>query len=286
MRKFFKMIATAMLVFALIVPVANAELQDMKATVYSWDGKISTDGKPVLTKLTSGVRFWVCAINTSTLETLYEHTDLDGQAMTSLTNPITSTNFASDTVCGDKIRFKVDPTDSADDRYVDLYVVDTNGGYFAFVENFDKYHHTVVIDERPGVVHHGVYRSAVITSTTEVDTEIDFDYDTFIHNVFVEIVTVETAQSGGVGVGVDVGLDTSSSGDVNGFVDGSDLTSSGYPTQSATVKGALIDDGTSDSLAYAIDGTDEVELCYAGDSTGNALGVVNIHYMFSVIPKH
>ena len=275
MKRIFKIFTVALMIFALTVPIASAEIQKMTASVYSWDGKMTTDGKPELTLLESGVRFWVCAIDTSTLETLTEH-----DSTTSLTNPVTSTNFASDTVCADKVQFQVDPTDATSDRYVDLYVVDTNGGYFTFVENFDKYQRTIVIDERPGVIHHGVYRTAVIASNTEVDTEIEWDYDTFIYNVVPEIITVDSGRA------IDVGIDTSSSGDIDGFVDGASLTTAGYPTQSATTKGDLIDDGTSDSLAYAIDGTDEQTFSYAGDSTANDTGVVNIHYMFSVIPKH
>lgn len=280
MKRIFTIFAALMLVFALIVPAAHADIKSYKATVYSWDGKINVDGTPVLTKLTSGVRFWVCAIDASTLETLYEHQDLDGSAYTSLTNPVTSTNFASDTVCGDMVRFRTDPTDSSADTYVDLYVVDTNGGYFAFVENFSPSNQTIVIDERPGVLHHGVYRTGVLATTAETDSEVDFDYDTFIHNVWIEVITTAANTL------VDVGIDTSVSGDVDGFVDGTPMTTAGYPTQSATYKGALIDDGTSDSLAYAIDGTDEQTMCYAMNSATAATGVVNVHYMFTVIPTH
>jgi len=271
---FFVIIA---IVLVMVIP-AHAESQKMWAKVYSWDGTMTVDGKPNLTLLTSGVRYWVCAIDTSTLETLYEY-DTPG---TSLTNPVTSTNFASDTVGQDMVAFTVDPTDATNDRYVDLYVV-TTSGYFAFVENFDKYTHTVIIDARHGVVHHGMYRTDAISGSTEIDTEVDFPYDSHIYNVFIEVLTADTA---GQNCGVEVGIDTSVSGDVDGFVNSANLGSTGYVTQSASNKGAFIDDGTSDSLVYSIDGTDEQTLCYAGDSASNASGVVNIHYLFSTTPQH
>lgn len=121
--KRFKLFTLILAAFALLAAVpAQAALQDMWAYVYKWDGKMSSDGKPVLTRLTSGVTFKVLAQNSDTAETLYYY-----KGSTALTNPVTTTNFAANTVCNDQVRFRVDPTDTTYDRYVDLIVVDTNG---------------------------------------------------------------------------------------------------------------------------------------------------------------
>ncbi len=277
MKRILTFLTIMLVAFALVIPVpAQAVSQYFRAEVYSWDGTQSFDGKPKLTLLTSGVRYWVTAINTSTLETLYES---DGT--TSLTNPVTSTNYASDTVGEDKISFWVDPTDSSADRYVDLYVVGTDG-FFTLIENFDKYQHTVILDKSPGKTHHGIYRTAVISGTTEVDTEVDFPYDSLVINFVAEVITVDTGASNDI----NVGLDTSAAGDIDGFIANADLTTAGYVTQSATNMGDLIDDGTSQAIVYGIAGTVEQTMSYAGDSAANSTGVANIHYWFNYSPLH
>jgi len=276
MHKFRNFIIALLAVFVFAIP-AQAVQQDMWAYVYKWEGGMNADGTLVLTRLADSVRFWVQAEGSDTLETLYE---FDDSANTSLTNPVSVANFESATVCNDRIAFSVDPTDSTNDRYVDLFVVMQDGGFMAFVENFDKYTHSVVIDARPGVEHHGAYRSAVIVSTTEVDTEVDFAYDTIVRAVTAEIITVDT----GALCNIDVGIDTSVSGDVDGFIDGIDLTTAGFVDNTITTVGDLLDDGTDiEPVGYAIDSTDEQTLCYAGDSTGNSTGVVMIHYWFTRI---
>ena len=197
MRK-WKLFAVIFTVLSLLVAVpAQAALQDMWAYVYKWEGKVNSDGTMALTRLTSGVTFKVLAHGSTTAETLYEFAD---PALTSLTNPVTTTNFASATVCNKRVAFKVDPTDSTDDRYVDLIVVDTAGGYTAFIDHFDKYTHTVVIDERPNVIHHGMIWFGAST-TSVVDTGIDFQLYTFIQDVQVDVVTVASAKTLDVGLG-------------------------------------------------------------------------------------
>lgn len=146
MKRFFIFLAVLM-AFCWTVP-AQAEFADMWADVYKWTGGYNADGSRQVTKLTSGVQYQVLSYGTTTLETLYVY---NSNAFTSYTNPVTSTYF--DAV--DRIQFRVDPTDSTTDRYVDLIVVDTSGGYTAYVKGFDKYTHAVIIDERVGVDHVG-----------------------------------------------------------------------------------------------------------------------------------
>lgn len=257
---------TLIAIFAFVFsPVLGwCEMQDMWADVYADTGS----GRVELTKITSGVTYKVLAVNADTSETLYVY---DDQAFTSLTNPVTTTNFNSP----DRVQFRTDPTDSSTDRYVDLIVVDTAGGYTAFVEDFDKYTHTIVINERPNIQHHGViwwsYSSAV-----EVDTGIDFDYDTRIEGVSLEVVTVDASAT------VDVGLlSTGTNGDADGFLDGVSTTTAGIPLVTLTTSGALMDDGTNfDPDGHSIISANEQSLTYTG-SSGSDTGYGYIHYFFT-----
>lgn len=261
---------TLIAIFAFVFsPVLGwCEMQDMWADVYADTGKINASGRVELTKITSGITYKVLAVNADTSETLYVY---DDQAFTSLTNPVTTTNFNSP----DRVQFRTDPTDSSTDRYVDLIVVDTAGGYTAFVEDFDKYTHTIVIDERPNIQHHGViwwsYSSAV-----EVDTGIDFDYDTRIEGVSLEVVTVDASAT------VDVGLlSTGTNGDADGFLDGVSTTTAGIPLVTLTTSGALMDDGTNfDPDGHSIISANEQSLTYTG-SSGSDTGYGYIHYFFT-----
>lgn len=292
--KRFKLITLALAAFCLIIAApAQAALQDMWANVYTWDGKMNVDGKPVLTRLTSGVTFKVLAVDSDTAETTYYY-----GGSTSLTNPVTTTSFASDTICKDRVAFRVDPTDATSDRYVDLIVVNTDGGYSTFVENFDKYQHTIVLDQRPNVVHQGTIWFGA-SSTSEIDTGIDFHADVFVQDVRVEVVTVASAISIDVGI-----LSSGTGGDADGFRANVLLTTAGYVADTA-----FITDGTnidfvpastygvllvtaitgSDVTAsaggksihgYLIDGTSTSSLTYTMNST---TGAGYLHYWFNRI---
>ena len=207
MKKLFKLFIAVFILIAAVVPPAHAEFQDMWAAVYSWDGKVGADGKMVLTRETSGITFAVYVANSDTAETIYYY---NVDAMTALTNPVSTTNFESETVCKDLVSFRVDPTET-NDKYVDVMVVNTTGGYTAFVENFDKYTHAIVIDKRPNIMHHGSIWWAE-TTTGEKSTGISFEYDTVIHRVAVETVTVGSGQTLDIGL-----LSSQTSGDADGF---------------------------------------------------------------------
>lgn len=292
MKKIWKSIFLTILAAMLfVVPsIAQAEPQDYWAYVYKWDGKMNVDGTPVLTRLTSGVTFKVLAIDSDTAETL---TYFGGT--TSLTNPVTTTDYASNAVCNDRVAFRADPTDATNDRYVDLIVVDTNGGYTAFVENFDKYTHTIVIDERPGILHHGMIWFGA-SDNKATDTGVDFLPDTEIFDVIVEIVTVDNTETLNVGT-----ADTAA-----GFINALSLAtaSEGYKTDTGFITGGTNIDyvpatqyGT--LLTTAITGSDAVatvggntrkhhfvttagtndDLYYTG-SAGSDTAAGYIHYYF------
>jgi len=292
MRK-FKVFALAFTLLAFFVAApAQAALQDMWAQVYAWKGGMNSDGSATLTKITSGITFKVLAINSDTAETTYVY-----GGSTALTNPVTTANFESATVCNKLVRFRVDPTDATNDRYVDLIVVDTVGGYTAFVEDFDKYTHSIIIDERPNLVHHGMIWFGA-SSTSEINTGITFAPDTFIQDVRVEVVTVAS------GVTLDVGiLSSGTGGDVDGFRKGVLLTTAGYvkdtgvitdgvsvdytpaSTYGALLVTAITGDGATYSggggksyLGYIHDGTSTGVLTYQNPST---TGAGYLHYWFN-----
>jgi hypothetical protein len=248
MKRFKRFTLVLAILAIFIAGPAQAALQDMWANVYAWKGGFNVDGSATLTKLTSGVTFKVLAVDSSTAETLYYY----GGA-TSLTNPITTTVFAT-SVCNKQVRFRVDPTDSTNDRYVDLLVVDTNGGYTAFVEDFDKYKHTIVIDERPNILHQGTIWFGGVTADTS--TGVVFLPDTLVSDVRVEVVTVASAAT------IDVGLiSTGTSGDADGFRKAVLLTTAGYVADTGVITDGTTADWTAAStygalLYKAITGSD------------------------------
>lgn len=268
MKRLFKILMIIAVAFVLVAP-AHAEWRDMWAAVYKLD---NSGGGERLTRITSGITFKVLQADSDTAETLYVMQDK--QAFTSLTNPVTTTNFNSATVCNDTVSFRVDPGHSGDE-YVDLIVVDTAGGYTAFIENFDRYNHRIVIDQRPNVLHHGCYWYAD-ASTSEIDTGIDFDYDTAIFTLFAEVVTAQTGGTLSVGV-----LSSGTNGDADGFLATEDISSAGYPALSLGDSGALMDDATNYyPNGHKVLSDSEQSLTYTcGTTTGTAAGY--IHWFFT-----
>jgi hypothetical protein len=219
MKKLLTLITVLALALAVFAAPGQAVMKDMWAYVYTWDGKMDVNGKPVLTRQTSNITYVVFPADMDqTRETLYVYND---DTYTSLTNPVTGTNFTSATVGNDMISFRVDPTET-NDTYVDLIVVDQDGGYTAFVENFDEYTHTIIIDERKGIQHHGAIWYYYTTSG-ELDTGIDFNQYAVISDVAIEPLILDSGET------IDVGLLSSGTdGDADGFIDGKGVGTVGY----------------------------------------------------------
>jgi len=287
MKKRFSILTAFLLILLTAIP-AFAAWQDMSAAVHRWSGGYNSDGSPGLLRATTGITYQVLAKGSDTAETLYAFAS---KGLTAKTNPVTTTVFATD----GEIRFRVDPTDSTDDRYVDLIVTDTVGGYSVVVKNFDKYTHTIVIDERPNIAHHGlIWYSA--STTDEKSTGVTFVADTFIHDVRTEVVTTST---GGT---IDVGL---ASNDSDGYLNDRSAATAGYTADTGVVTGGSTIDYTAattyGALLYtAITGSDAVAtnggrsylghvittaaasnvLAYTASTTTNS-GAGYIHYFFT-----
>ena len=255
MKRFFKLLTALMLVLILVSPV-QAGSKDMWAQVYSWDGSINASGRLELTPIATGVTFQVLKTTTGLMETLTEYND---STATSLTNPVSTTNYALGTVMKSAgvLSFRVDPTDAGDEN-VDLIVIDTAGGYTTFVEDFNRYDHTIVIDERPDVPHIAMVPVFFLAGGTEVDTGIDFDYNTLVHDVKVEVTVVDAGET------IDVGtLSSGTDGDANGFRAGVALDATGIPLDTAVITGGTNIDYVPVStygadLATSITGSDAV----------------------------
>lgn len=232
------MVLLAVFVLAGTAPAAN---YDYTATVYKKTGVIR--GGSDLVPITSGVTFKVLTANTDTAGTITRFGD---DKATAVTNPVTAANFASATVCNAKVQFR--STAST----VDLIVVDTSGGFTTFVKGFSPYDHSIVIDETPNIMHHGmIWFSA--SDNTATDTGVDFLPDTIIHDVIVEVVTVDATETISVGT-----ADTAA-----GFRTGVSVATAGYIADTAVITGGSNIDYTPATtygslLATAITGSDAV----------------------------
>lgn len=282
MKKFFGFIIAIILVMTFAVS-AHAANYDYWAEVYRTEN--TTVGEMELERITTGITFQVLTIDSDTEATVTVYND---DSTTSLTNPVTSTNFESSTVCDEKVRFR--STAST----VDLIVVDEEGGFSVFIEDFSPNKHRIVIDERPNVMHHGVIWFDY-SDDTATDTGINILPDTFIHDVRVEIVTVDAGETLGVGT-----LSTAT-----GFRWAVSTATVGYPSDTAVITNGSTSDYTPAStygplLVTAITGSDsstahggksyighitttagtDDDLYYTG-SDGSDTAAGYIHYFFT-----
>jgi hypothetical protein len=250
MKTFIKFIVsiTALL---MLFGVANAADYNYWAYVYKLDKTKGSSIEDQKSRITSGITFKVLTRNTDTASTLVYF-----NGTTSLTNPVTTTNFEDNAVCNDQVKFKI--TGVSTDQ-VDLLVVDTNGGYSAFIEDFDTKTHSILIDETPGIKHKGtIWFSASSASAT--DTGVNFLPDTMIHDVRTETVTVDATET------IDVGTaDTA-----DGFIDGRSVATAGYTADTGIITNGSTSDYTPDStygsLLYTIVAGSDAAATHGGRS--------------------
>ena len=254
MKKFTSLFFAALLAVFMLSAPSDAAQRRFEAQVY----KVDTN-QPISTQVTStnrrltGITYKVFAVGTTTAETILASRGPSGQAVTAKTNPVTTTVFASD---GGKINFVCDPTDATNDLYVDLLVVDTVGGFTAFVKNFSPSTRTITIDETVGKTHKGVIWMTP-TTTDETSTGITFNQNTYINDVYLEVITAVAST-------VDVGLlSSSTTGDADGFRKGVVFTTTGFVKDTGVVTAGTTIDYTAAStygalLYRAITGSDAV----------------------------
>ena len=243
-KKLLTFVMALALVFAFTLP-AQAEYKNMWAYVYSWDGGYNADGTIKLTRQTSGIVYQVLQYNSDSEETLYVY-----NSSSTMDNPATTSDYAATTLSNKMVSFRVDPGET-DDTYVDLIVTDTDGMYSYVYEGFDQYTHTIVIDERANVPHVGIIWWTY-TSTTFLDTGIDFRYDTLINDTRVDV------KYACPGCTLDVGFgDHHETGyDEDGLRDGVALDTLGFVSDTgivtSTVSIEFYPDSTYGDLLYTI----------------------------------
>ena len=199
--------------------------------------------KAVPQKVSTTITYKVLAVGTNTSETIYST-----ESRTAMTNPVTTTVFATK----GQIDFWCDPTDATTDLKVDLIVVDANGGFTAFVEDFTPSQRTIEIDERPNVMHHGVVWFGV-SSNVATSTGITFLPKTAIENVAVEVVTADSAAT----------LDVGTSDTAAGFRSAVLMTNLGFIADTGVITGGSTIDyvpatNYGSLLTTAITGSDAV----------------------------
>lgn len=267
--KRFTFFILALFVAVSVAAPAYAAYKDMWAYVYKWeyDGQQPDD----MARITSGVTFKVLQAGSDTAETLYQYND---NAYTSLTNPVSTTNFASDSVCHDRVAFRVDPGET-NDTSVDVIVVDTAGGYTAFIEDFNATKHRIVIDERPNVIHHGMIWVAY-ADFVETDTGIDFDYDTALLRFWVDVTTADSGETMSWGL-----LSTETLGDADGLGYSVSTASAGYVDFTGVNLGVLMVDLDGDEYVggHGIEGSNAQSLTYL-PSDGSDTMAGYLHYEF------
>lgn len=265
MRKLLTFILAVALVFSFAM-TANAAYKDMWAAVYSWDGTMTADGKLELTKITSGITYVVLQRNSmATMETLVYY---DSDAGTSLTNPVTGTDFGSATIGNDMVRFRVDPSET-NDTYVDLIVIDQAGGYTAFIEDFTEYKHTIIIDERPNEEHWGAAFIMTTATSTEIDTGIDFEKTSIIYEMKVHVCTA-FASLARLNVGI-----TGTNADADGFIHEEGLATAGWHSPyraGVDLTGYLVSSGGNVPTYYTTDIGANDDTSVPGPSVGTFLG--------------
>ncbi len=277
MKKRFWSILTVLILSVFIATPVMAAMRDYQAAVYRWKGGYNSDGSAGLERVTSGITFTVLQKDSNTLETLYVFND---RKLTSMNNPVSLSNFASALYCNGYVQFRTDPGET-NDRYVDLIVTDTNGGFTKVVKGFDMYNHNVIIDERPGILHHGVL--AFWASTTDTIWGFNFLANTVVEKVYTEVITASAATIGMGSTGTSLG---------DAFKKAENMASTGYVVTSATSEGrsfasflSLTGAPPAAGLPLGVAFSSATSFAYTC-STGSATygGAANgyIHYWFSV----
>jgi hypothetical protein len=265
-----------------VVGTANATNYDYWAEVHYID-RSKAVGNMDTTRITSGITFKVLDVGTDTGSTLTQI-----GSTTSLTNPVTTTNFESATVCNDRVTFRSTASTC------DLIVTNVVGGYSAVIEDFSPSMHKIVLDQTKGIMHHGIIWASS-NSAVATDTGIDFAPDTFVHDVRVEVVTVDAGET------IDVGSGSTAAG----YRSAVSVATAGYVADTAVVTNGTSQDYTAAStygtlLVTAITGIDstdrvggksylghiitdaatDADLYYTESSSGDAFAGY-IHYWFT-----
>jgi hypothetical protein len=166
-------------------------------------------------KITSGALVFVYTASSKTLATLYSDTK-----RTSLTNPISRSQFGTDTA----VKF------FAAASSFDIVVALSDGSMGKWSAVSPSIHRLQVSrsgDQKLFVIPFGA------SDVTEVDTTIDLPKNFWVKDCFIEVVTVDATET------IDVGLlSTETSGDADGLLSTVSVATSGFVKPYATTAGS------------------------------------------------
>lgn len=245
-----------LVVFALPAFATN---YDYYAAVYKRD---ATKRDNDLTRVSSAVTFKVLTASSDTAATITRFGD---PASTSVTNPVSTTDFANAANCNGYVRFRTTAST------VDIIVVDTTGGYTAVIKGFSPNDHSIIIDETPNVMHHGIMWFEFGNSNAAIyDTGVNFVPDTVVHDVIVEVTNADSTETINVGTAdTEAGFRTLVSVATNGYVKDTGIYTNGTTDyMAATTYGSL--------LCNALAGENSVNAANVGGLTCN-----NKHYVIT-----
>lgn len=193
----------------------QSKFADNKYDIAIYDPALSRDGFSEDGAITTGVYTFVYDAGTKTLSTIYG----DGMR-TALANPITRAQFATDT----RLKFF-----GAASSY-DIVVNDDKGNTGTYPGVTPKVHSVNL--NRTGADKVFVFPMLFNSGGTVVDTGLDLPAKAHVHNVAVEVVTVDATETVDIGI-----LATESGGDEDGFIAAMSVASAGFIKPYVTTAG-------------------------------------------------
>jgi hypothetical protein len=250
MKKLFTLLA--IIALALVAGPAQAAYYKYHATIEDEAGNA----------ITSGVQIHVFTADSKTLATI-----ASDKAGTSKTNPISTTQFATD---GEMVFFTTTTT-------VDLLVSDTQGNQ-AFIEDFGyQDRHTIVLPKERSTAKTLIVPFAAQTNCDKVNSGFTLPSNYAVENVLLEVVTNQASKNLHVGIYGD---------DTDGFLAGATLDTAGFPAMAGsnlTQYGAYLvgadQSGSNMKIPKAVKLGDTNEISYEFSQAGGSSASGYIHFL-------
>lgn len=240
----------------------------------------SLDGHSADGVISTGCHVIIYDAGTLTKSTIYSDA-----SKTAKTNDITRTQFATD---GGKIIFW-----SAASSH-DIFIADDKGNNVKHV-SVTPVTHVLPID-RSGIAKCMFFPLAFNAGGTETDTGLDLPYGAWVHDVALEVVTVDATETVTIGL-----LSSETAGDADGLLLSTSVASAGFfPSYavtdgtnedyiSASRKGALLglgstgtdaanDFGQSGGPGHFVTGSNAVSISYTPSSSDTFAGYGYVYY--------
>jgi len=201
MRKFLILFLVLSVVFFYAVGALAVNTCDIAIDVRKDTGvRTQSGGYTKLTGTADSVKYVVFQPGSESLATIYSNDN----GTTAMTNPVEWDVFDND----DQIKFYFRYSDYST---VDILVIDLLGGGFSqWIDGANANYQDVIIDERPGIMHHAMVWYSMYSSGQAayanaydgmIDTGVDLIGGTVMHDMLVEVLVATTASNIGLRVG-------------------------------------------------------------------------------------